>query len=42
MRLKNLKEALRQHYPDVEFVKNVNKPRKYSFEITLDLDDKSK
>jgi len=34
-------DALQQYFPDIEFVKNVNKPRRNSFEITLELDDKS-
>jgi len=30
---------LQEQFLDVEFVKNVNKPRRNSFEITLELDD---
>ena len=33
-------DALRQYFPDFEFVKNEKKPRSQSFEITLIIDEK--
>lgn len=32
-------EALQEHFPDIEFVTNEQKPRRLSFEINLHLDD---
>lgn len=34
-------DALQPHFPDIEYVKNENKPRRQSFEIVLQTEDET-